>query len=391
MTSDKSETAHPIKIIPVYLPQFHQIPENDAWWGTGFTEWTNVRKALPLFDGHYQPRTPLNNFYYDLTDIETLRWQCKIAKDHGVYGFCFYHYWFNRKLLLEKPMELLLRNPDIDIKYCISWANHNWETTWAATPGNEKTLIAHNFDIEEDWVHHFEYLLPFFKDPRYILEDNRPFMVIYAPHLIGKLERMLSLWNTMAINHGFNGMKFAFQAAMSHHSKGWNRSIFDYAIEFQPGFVNIKKQKFLDKLLSTGLLNHVHKIKRILGIKSRIYSTVNKLGFFDYDETWERVLALKPSAANAIPSGFVDWDNTPRRGRRGTVCIGANPEKFKNYLERLLIKTHDEYRQDKLFLFAWNEWAEGGYLEPDEKYEFGYLKAISDALDGLRHTLDARR
>jgi len=202
---------------------------------------------------------------------------------------------------------------------------------------------------------------------------------------------MLSLWNTMAINHGFNGMKFAFQAAMSHHSKGWNRSIFDYAIEFQPGFVNIKKQKFLDKLLSTGLLNHVHKIKRILGIKSRLYSTVNKLGFFDYDETWERVLALKPSAANAIPSGFVDWDNTPRRGRRGTVCTGANPEKFKNYLERLLIKTHDEYRQDKLFLFAWNEWAEGGYLEPDEKYEFGYLKAISDALDGLRHTLDARR
>ena len=151
-----------MKIIPVYLPQYHTIPENDKWWGKGFTEWTNLKAAKPLFEGHYQPRVPLNNNYYDLSDVETLKWQCRIAREHGIYGFAMYHYWFNGHLLLEKSMEMLLAHPEIDINYCISWANHDWTDGWKAKPGKAKTLITHDFNDEHDWIDHFNYMLPFF-------------------------------------------------------------------------------------------------------------------------------------------------------------------------------------------------------------------------------------
>jgi len=365
-----------MKIIPLYLPQFHQIPENDEWWGVGFTEWTNVKKAKPLFDGHYQPRVPLNKYYYDLTEVDALKWQCKIAKEHGIYGFCFYHYWFNGKLLLEKPMEMLLAHPEIDIKYCISWANHNWEDGWKASPGREKILIGHDFDDEEDWVAHFNYMLPFFKDKRYILEENKPLLTIYIPNLIGKLNKMLVLWNKMAKDQGFDGVKFAFQSAMSAHSSGWDRSLFDYGMEFQPGYVNHKKT-----FLSTfNIMKYSHKIKKILGIKGRVQKIQKEVALSDYDITWDKILKSKPSGENIIPSAFVDWDNTPRKEQAGRVYLGATPDKFKHYFKQLVVKTRDEYKMDKIFVFAWNEWAEGGYLEPDEKFGYGYLEAIKSSL-----------
>lgn len=177
-----------MKVIPVYLPQFHTIPENDKWWGKGFTEWVNVKGAKPLFEGHNQPRVPLNDNYYDLNDVETLKWQCKLAKDYGIYGFCMYHYWFSGKVLLHKPMELLLSHPEIDIKYCISWANGEWRDTWKHKDQKQtKILIFDDYDNEALWVDHFNYMLPFFKDPRYMREDGKPILVIYSPHLIPKL------------------------------------------------------------------------------------------------------------------------------------------------------------------------------------------------------------
>jgi len=365
-----------MKIIPMYLPQFHQIPENDEWWGEGFTEWTNVKKAKPLFEGHYQPRIPLNKNYYDLSDMETLKWQAKLARDNGIYGFCFYHYWFNSKLLLEKPMELLLKNPDIDINYCVSWANHNWEDSWKASPGLETILISHDFDDEEDWIKHFNYLLPFFKDPRYILEDDKPLLIIYIPNIIGKLNKMLALWNQMAMDAGFEGLKYAFQSPMSYHSGGWDRSMFDYGIEFQPGYVNRKKRR----LPFLNIMKYSHKVKKFLGIKRRIQRAQKQVAISDYDKTWEKILDNKPSAENAIPSAFVDWDCTPRKNVAGSVTLGATPIKFKYYFKQLLLKAKHEYKTDKIFVFAWNEWAEGGYLEPDEKFGYGYLKAIKEAL-----------
>lgn len=364
-----------IKVIPAYLPQFHQIPENDQWWGEGFTEWTNVRKAEPLFTGHYQPRVPENGFYYDLSDVDVLRWQAKLAKEHHVYGFCFYHYWFNKKLLLEKPMELLLENPDIDINFCVSWANHNWENTWTADLGKEEVLISHDFDKEDDWVAHFEYLLPFFKDSRYIVEDNKPLMIIYVPNIIRKLERLIRCWQRLAVEAGFDGLNLVFQSAMSQHATGWNKSLFDGAIEFQPGFARYKAPKY-----PSWFMNYSSLIKRLLGVRRRLVAP-EKFTTFNYDDVWRRILDAPPSSPNAIPSAFVDWDNTPRKGLRGSVCVGANPAQFEKYFDELVSKTVEQYESDKIFVFAWNEWAEGGYLEPDERFGLGYLEAIKRVIE----------
>ena len=174
-----------MKVIPLYLPQFHQIPENDEWWGEGFTEWTNVKKAKSLFEGHYQPRIPLNKNYYDLSQVDALRWQCKIAKEHGIYGFCFYHYWFNSKLLLEKPMEMLLAHPEIDINYCISWANHDWNDGWKASSGKEKVLIGHDFDDENDLFVNLILIFSLFKTFNIVLAKFSIVMLFPKLKLIG--------------------------------------------------------------------------------------------------------------------------------------------------------------------------------------------------------------
>ncbi len=371
-----------MKVIPVYLPQFHRIPENDKWWGEGFTEWTNVRNAKPLFEGHNQPRVPLNGYYYDLTDVETLRWQAKIAKEHGIYGFCFYHYWFDGKLLLEKPMELLLENKDIDLRYCISWANENWTNQWTHSAKRE-ILIQNTFDNEEDWVAHFNYMLPFFKDTRYMSENGKPIMVIYLPHHIPKLKKMLKVWNDMAIESGFKGLTFIYQNVRSHYDKRMDKSLFDYGIEFQPGHVMFlqssiwrKYYLLLGRDISTWIYKHFgFRIGSLIEKKHEAHVKLH-----DYDATWEKILSAEPGSDKMIPSAFVDWDNTPRHKTKGSAYPGACPEKFKEYFGRLIRRARDVYHKDKIFVFAWNEWGEGGYLEPDETHGFGYLEAIREAL-----------
>jgi hypothetical protein len=367
-----------MKVIPVYLPQFHQIPENDEWWGEGFTEWTNVKKAKPLFEGHYQPRVPLNNNYYNLSEVEALRWQCKIAKENGIYGFCFYHYWFNGHLLLEKPMELLLQHPEIDINYCISWANESWTNGWVSN--SNKILIDHNFQDEQDWVDHFNYLLPFFKDSRYIIEDGKPLLTIYVPHQISTLKRMLALWNKMAIDNGFKGLKFMYQNVRSHIDKGMDKSLFDYGIEFQPQFTQIMQaSKSMKKLLIWA--PRISKwIQKNLGVHLRLFNRKDQIAISDYDEIWTKIIEHQPHTNNMIPSAFVDWDNTARKNMRGSVILGSTPEKFKSYFKQLVVKAREVYETDKVFVFAWNEWAEGGYLEPDEKYGYAYLNSIKEVL-----------
>jgi lipopolysaccharide biosynthesis protein len=367
-----------MKVIPMYLPQFHQIPENDEWWGEGFTEWTNVKKAKPLFEGHYQPRIPLNKNYYDLTDIDALKWQCKIAKEHGIYGFCFYHYWFNGHLLLEKPMELLLQHPEIDINYCISWANESWTKGWVSK--SNEILMGHDFNDEQDWIHHFNYLLPFFKDPRYIKEDGKPLMTIYVPHHIPKLKKMLNLWNAMAIENDFPGLKFIYQNVNSHYDKTMDKSLFDYGIEFQPGFTSFSNASKRNQLLWIWAPKFSAWLHKHFGVHLGIFDKQGTVSILNYDETWQKILDHHPICENMIPSAFVDWDNTARRGERGSVYLEASPEKFKKYFSQLIINARETYKSDKIFVFAWNEWAEGGYLEPDEKFEFGYLNAIKEAL-----------
>jgi len=370
-----------MKIIPVYLPQFHTIPENDEWWGKGFTEWTNIRSAKPLFPGHNQPRVPLNENYYDLSQLETLKWQADLANRYGIYGFCMYHYWFNGHLLLEKPMEMLLAHPEINLRYCISWANHDWTDAWKAQDGQSHILIGHDFDDEEDWVRHFNYMLPFFKDPRYMREGNKPYMIIYVPNLIKKLTKMMDLWTEMAKEAGFDGLTYFYQSAMCCFDPCWDRSRFDYEIQFQPGYVNWADRGGWANHLRWTLIKWGRPLKKWFGIRrTGGKESREAVHHISYDEVWEKILQIRPKNAKVLPCAFTDWDNTPRRPRGGTVYDGVSPEKFKGYFRRLVENTRQIYHQDKIFLFAWNEWAEGGYLEPDEQNGFAYLEAIQEVL-----------
>lgn len=195
-----------VRILALYLPQFHSIPENDKWWGRGYTEWTAVKNAPPLFANHYQPRIPLDNNYYDLSDNsgKTWFWQAELARKFGIYGFCIYHYWFEGKQLLERPMEILRDHKEIDINYCICWANETWSRNWYA---QERTvLVEQRYGDESAWIKHFEYLNTFFRDKRYIKIDNKPVINIYHSQEITCFKEMLECWNRLAIQEGYAGV-----------------------------------------------------------------------------------------------------------------------------------------------------------------------------------------
>lgn len=363
-----------IKIISFYLPQFHEIKENNEWWGNGFTEWTNVKKATPLFNNHYQPRIPLNENYYDLSNADNILWQARLANKYGIDGFCIYHYWFNGHMLLEKPVELLLENKEIDISFCFCWANESWTNAWVSK--ENKVLIEQTYGDKNEWREHFYYFLKFFKDSRYIQDDNKPLLVIYRPEIIPCLNEMLDYWSELAIENGFNGMKYAYQQSGLDDLKG-DDSRFDYNIEYQPKYairdINnksiIKREllKIVDILNNTLFKNHI------------IQKNKKEVTQLDYDLVWKHVIEHRPANNKCIAGAFVDWDNTPRRGSNGLVIQGATPEKFEKYLFKQLKNVKLKYSTSYLFVFAWNEWAEGGYLEPDQKYTYQYLDAIRKA------------
>ena len=368
-----------IKLIAFYLPQFHEIPENNKWWGKGFTEWFNVKKAKPLFENHYQPRVPLNDNYYNLLDIETIRWQTKIAKEHGIYGFCFYHYWFDGKLLLEKPLELLKKDKTIDFPFCISWANEHWTNQWVSSENN--VLIEQRYGEEKEWKEHFDYLLPFFKDKRYIKKDGKPIIIIYRPEIIECMKEMIECWQKLAKENGLKGLCIMAQRVdIILNNPRADVSMIDNFIEYQPGtaFVTRKRKNriigFLKQYKRRFDYYLENKFPEFSG--SKLMNKNKKLTIYNYNSIWEEIINHKPISNNSIPCAFVDWDNTPRKEERGSVVFGANPETFGLYLKKLIDKSINVYKQDIMFIFAWNEWAEGGYLEPDEKFGYGYLESI---------------
>lgn len=365
-----------MKIITFYLPQFHTIPENDEWWGEGFTEWVNVKKATPLFKGHNQPRVPLDNNYYNLLDVETLKWQAEIAKKHNIWGFCFYHYWFGNKMLLEKPMELLLNNTDIDIPFCISWANENWTNQWVSN--SPKILIKQEYGDEEEWKNHFEYLLPFFKDKRYIKENNKPVVVIYKPTNIEKINSMIDFWNGLARENGFDGICFMSQISYEAQEKFEYFKKMDYILDYQPTntFIELTRTK-------NGFMRSVKNFIKKCALKLGLDIAGKKMGGLkqnEYSDIWENIIAQKPKFSNSVPGCFVDWDNTPRKKNKGTVLVHSTPEKFKKYFKLQIENCKKNYDKNFMFMFAWNEWAEGGYLEPDEKFGYEYLNMIKESL-----------
>ena len=375
-----------MKIIAFYLPQFHNIPENDEWWGDGFTEWTNVKKAKPLYEGHMQPRVPLGGNYYNLLDDNVKIWQADLAKKYGVYGFCYYHYWFNGKMLLEKPMEQMLANKEVDIPFCICWANEPWTKAWV---GDErKLLIAQEYGQEEEWKQHFMYLLPFFKDERYITKNGKPLFVFYRPDIVPCMKEMIETWDKLAKENGLSGITFAFQSGDYDWNNSKEANLFDYDIEFQPPYASHWLYSNDGKFVSA-----LKKCRRLLagwagkkfGIDLYRYGTAQYKKMTgqtvaNYDSMWQKIIEAKPVRSNSIPGAFVKWDNTPRHGERGQINVGT-PEKFEYYLSKQIKHAREDYHEDMIFMYAWNEWAEGGYLEPDEDDKYGYLEAIKAALE----------
>ncbi len=378
-------------IIAFYLPQFHEVEDNNKLWGKGFTEWTNVRKAKPLFNGHEQPVEPLDDNYYDLTNVDTIRWQCNIARKYGIYGFCFYHYWYNGHLLLHKPIELFLDNSDIDFPFCICWANHDWTTSWS---DNKKELIyRQDYSKREDWDRHFEYMLPFLKDKRYIKRNGKPLLIIYEAANIVEMNELLDHWNKNASDAGLGGLIFAYQSAVADTIIGFDDSRFTYDIEYQPQYVRLLSYNRNKMVVSHTILDFIRKvnyktlkldIERIIKLFRK-----QKLNIYDYDDMWNRILHSDPVSAKSVPGAFVRMDTTPRMGLKGVVTQGMTPEKFKQYLKRQIVRAKSVYKADMLFLFAWNEWAEGGYLEPDKRWGFDVLQAVKEAQEEAERTFES--
>ena len=372
-----------MKVIAFYLPQFHSIPENNEWWGQDFTEWVNVKNGKPLFENHVQPKIPLNHNYYDLLNDSVKEWQSELANRYGVYGFCYYHYWFNGKLLLEKPMEQMLNDKNITTHYCICWANASWTKTWVGD--DRKVLIPQTYGGEDEWKAHYDYCSQFFKDERYITCNGKPLFVIYKPEDIPNCSEMMDDWNKRAVADGFPGLTFAFQTMGLDLTENNLREKFDYDIEFQPSYGLFSYDEKRNPKLRA--------IKRYLVAKigsawSRVFkqdlaqvlNPQDKVRLVDYDKVWEIILSTSPYSNKSIPGAYAKWDNTPRKSNRGAVHVGSTPEKFRKYLSEQIARAINVYKSDMIFVYAWNEWAEGGFLEPDEEYGYGYLEAIKEAL-----------
>jgi hypothetical protein len=344
-----------VKIIAFYLPQFHTIPENDEWWGKGFTEWTNVRKATPLFKNHYQPRTPLNDNYYNLEDVDVMKWQAKLAKEYGIYGFCYYHYWFNGKKLLEKPLENMLKASDVQIPFCLSWANEPWARTWDGR--DTDVLMPQEYGTQKEWAEHFEYLLDFFNDPRYIKIEGKPMMVIYRTSSIPKVNEMIDLWEKLSIEAGFNGLHIV--ETLNSLQKGPFTLKSEACMEFEPSFT----------------LYHRYYLKyRVIDWLKKKFT---KIEIKNYDNVYDCIVNKKSIKDNKkrYLGAFVGWDNSPRKGKGGVIILGSTPEKFAKYLKQQFLNAK-KLQFDFIFVNAWNEWAEGAYLEPDNKYGYNYIEAI---------------
>lgn len=366
-----------MRIIAFYLPQFHVIPENNEWWGKGFTEWVNVKKAKPLFKNQYQPRIPKDNYYYNLLDNEVKQWQVKLAKENGIYGFCFYHYWFDGHMLLQKPVEQFLNNKELNIPFCICWANEPWTKAWVSK--DDSVLIEQRYGGKKEWKQHFDYLLPYFNDNRYIRNNDKPLFIIYRPEQIECINDMIDYWQELAIKSGLLGIEIAYQHIAFDLLEKKDESRFDYNLEYEPLYA-------LNDFLSSEKKHLINLLKKIDDMIFKIFNKklsdlyLRKVRTYNYDDIWESCLKHQPTSSKCISGAFVDWDNTPRRAEKGVAYIGATPEKFKKYMIKKIQKTREIYNTDMMFMFSWNEWAEGGYLEPDEKFGDEYLKAIKEAL-----------
>jgi hypothetical protein len=355
------------RVIAIYLPQYHPISENDETWGKGFTEWTNVGKAKPLFRKHYQPRIPADLGYYDLRLSETREAQAEMAKDAGVEGFMYWHYYFgNGRRLLERPFNEVLKSGKPDFPFCLGWANHSWTTkTWTKDKFGfkDKLIVKQDYPGIDDEISHFNSLLEAFKDKRYICVDNEPVFVIYAPLEIPETYRFIQLWKKLARENGLKGIHFVGLIG------GW---IENYQKVLDLGF---------DAIIPANMWTAESKVKgkwkKLIQHKLREIFPEFLLDKYKYSEIIENFYTEYDKQTNAYPSILPQWDRSARSGRKAVIYTGSTPKLFeKHVLNALEIIKEKPFEKKILFLRSWNEWAEGNYVEPDLKFGSGYLDVL---------------
>jgi len=372
-----------VQLLALYFPQFHSIPENDAWWGRGFTDWVNVRRAQPQLFGHYQPRVPLGGRYYDLSEKAAIEWQVGLAKQYGLSGFCHYHYWFDGKQLLEKPTNIVLDSKDIDFPLCLAWANETWSRRWDGRDNHILQEQTHKPD-KALWQKHFDYLFRAWSDDRAIKVDGKPLFLVYRAHRIHEIDAMFDFWREEAQRRGLPGLCLAAIKQYEFPVPDVLRH-FDAIVQFQP-FEALYSPDFEGPVIETSLAVKV--ARRVLPDKAQDllraarYNLMPRLTFYDYERVWKQILKVEREAGlPTFPGAFVDWDNTPRYVKRARIFRGASPERFEHWFQQLVQVTATRPDNERLiFLNAWNEWAEGTYLEPDERYGYRYLEAVRNCL-----------
>ena len=360
------------RLIAFYLPQFHPIPENDEWWGKGFTEWTNVAKARPLFPGHYQPRIPADLGFYDLRLPEVRLAQANMAREHGIEGFCYWHYWFAGERLLERPFNEVLKSGEPEFPFCLAWANESWTGIWYGAPN--RVLKAQTYPGLKDHEAHFETLLEAFADRRYITVDNKPVFGIFRPRKLPEARRVTDYWRDLAIKAGLKGLYLVGQLESPEHTV-WNPN--------ENGFdaVTISNQS---RILHEQPNDTFRKVRRRLLGYPRVQSFYTKVlqhpfRVYGYSEALSYFLVNDKLDFEYYPCVIPGWDNTPRSGLQGLVLHDSTPELFRRQVrEALNLVANKPVDHRIIFIKSWNEWAEGNYLEPDQKFGKKYLKVIKD-------------
>lgn len=357
-------------VVALYLPQFYETEYNNEWWEKGYTEWVACKRAKPLYQGHNQPRIPLHRNYYDLSVKENIRWQMNLAKEYGIDGFAIYQYYSCGSKLLEVPLEMIRDDHTLDLPFYLYWANESWRKAWF---GQDNTIIwEQKYGTETDWRTQFDYCLQYFKDERYIKIDGKPVYAIYNSWAIPEQERFLSLWDKWAKEEGLQGIYFV--KTIGRHDADV-RGSYSAVVTREPNYTFAHDEKFWEKVnrvLRSRVVSFINK-KFLLSHKKGIVMTKSS-----YDLMWERILERKNQDENTFLGCFCDWDNSPRKSYNAIIMQGATAQKFGMYFERLFKKAQT-IGAPMIVINAWNEWAEGAYLEPDEKNGYAFLEAIKNA------------
>lgn len=349
------------RLIALYLPQYHPIPENDEWWGRGFTEWTNVTKALPRFPGHHQPNLPTELGFYDLRVPETREAQAALAREYGIEAFCYYHYWFGGRQVLERILDEVVASGAPDFPFCVCWANETWSGIWHGEP--KTVLIEQTYPGEIDHRRHFEKLLSAFRDKRYLKVDGKPVFLIYRPMEIPDVKETMAMWQCMAREAGLPGLHL-----VGHHFEpDWQPKEYGFDAAVTPKIPKIDPW-----------ITWYHPIKRI---KRNILRWRGAPTVYEYKEVFKALLRKRTDGVVEYPVVIPNWDNSPRSGARGLVLHGSTPELFRTHMREAVEIAADLPASHRfIFLKSWNEWAEGNYVEPDRRFGRKLLEVIRDEL-----------